>query len=106
MAGGANSKRSGLLMVFLFSARAMDSSAQTANATQPKTSTGYRIAGTVVSKTDMHPLSRARIYRRDIKERQQRQSVLTVDDGKFEFDRLPARKDLACRRQWGLCATF
>jgi len=92
MTAGANSKRSVLLMVFLLTAGAMASSAQTANATQPKTSTGYRIAGTVVSKTDMHPLSRARIYLRDIKERQQRQSVLTGDDGKFEFDRLPAGK--------------
>jgi carboxypeptidase family protein len=92
MAASANSMRPVLLMAFLFTAGAMASPAQTANAGQPKTSSGYRIAGTVVSKTDMHPLSRARIYLRDTKERQQAQSILTGDDGKFEFDGLPAGK--------------
>src|SRR5260370_35083498 len=53
---------------------------------------GYRIAGTVVSKADAHPLGRARIFVRDALDQQKFQSVVTSDDGKFEFSGLPARK--------------
>src|SRR6202050_1323180 len=92
MAPRANSFRAVWLMAFFLTGAAMASAAQTASVTQPKTPSGYRIAGTVVSKTDLHPLSRARIYLRDIKERQQAQSILTGDNGKFEFNGLPAGK--------------
>src|SRR3982074_2107366 len=54
---------------------------------------GYRIAGTVVSKTDAHPLSRARIFVRDAGDQRKFQSVVTSDDGKFEFSELPGGKD-------------
>src|ERR1700730_3421140 len=53
---------------------------------------GYRIAGTVVSKTDAHPLSRARIVVGDAGDQRKFQSVVTSDDGKFEFSELPAGK--------------
>src|SRR3981081_3573753 len=53
---------------------------------------GYRIAGTVVGKADAHPLSRARIFVRDAGDQRKFQSVVTSDDGKFEFSELPAGK--------------
>jgi hypothetical protein len=59
--------------------------AQTPRIPQAATPGGYRIAGTVVSKTDGHPLARARITIRDAKTPQNFQSLVTADDGKFEF---------------------
>lgn len=53
---------------------------------------GYRIAGTVVSKTDNHPIAGARVILANTKGRQQPQSVTASDDGKFEFLGLPAGK--------------
>jgi len=67
--------------------------AQTANTPQPSTPAGnYRIAGTVVSKTDGHPLARARITLRDAKAPQKFESLITEEDGKFEFTGVPAGK--------------
>ncbi len=64
---------------------------QSANA--PRTiSGGYRIAGTVVSKADGHLLGRARVTIRDTQDSQKFQSVITAEDGKFEFAALPAGK--------------
>ena len=53
---------------------------------------GYRIAGTVVSKADGHPLARARIFVTNVKDQKSVQSMVTADDGKFEFSGLPAAK--------------
>jgi len=53
---------------------------------------GYRIAGTVVSKADAHPLGRARILVRDALDPRKFQSMVTSEDGKFEFTGLPAGK--------------
>ena len=67
--------------------------AQTANV--PQTGIpggGYRIAGTAVSKTDGHPLAHARILVRDVKNRQKFQSMVTSENGKFEFSGLPVGK--------------
>jgi carboxypeptidase family protein len=67
--------------------------AQTPAIPQPATSSGnYRIAGTVVSKLDGHPLARARITARDAKDPQKFASVVTSEDGKFEFTAVPAGK--------------
>ncbi len=67
--------------------------AQTAYASQSSTSAGnYRIAGTVVSKTDGHPLARARITLRDAKAPQKFESLITSENGKFEFTGVPAGK--------------
>lgn len=52
----------------------------------------YRIAGTIVSKTDGHPLAVARVVIRDVKNPQNFESLITSDDGKFEFRGLPAGK--------------
>ena len=48
---------------------------------------GFRIAGTVVSKTDNHPIAGARLVLRKV--RRQPQSTTASDDGKFEFVGLP-----------------
>lgn len=53
---------------------------------------GYRIAGTIVSKTDGHPLARARVTVRDAKAPGKFESVVTSEDGKFEFTGVPAGK--------------
>jgi hypothetical protein len=67
--------------------------AQTAYEPRSSTPGGkYRIAGTVVSKTDGHPLARARITLRDAKAPQKFESLITADDGKFEFTGVPAGK--------------
>jgi len=67
--------------------------AQTAKVAQSEDSeSAYRIAGTVVSKTDGHPLASARVTIRDVKNSQKFQSMITSEDGKFEFGRLPAGK--------------
>ena len=53
---------------------------------------GYRIAGTVVSKADGRPLARARITVRDANDSKKFLSIVTAEDGKFEFTGLPAGK--------------
>jgi Carboxypeptidase regulatory-like domain/Prealbumin-like fold domain len=63
------------------------SSAQTSPA-----SPGYRIAGIAVSKLDGHPLSRVRVTATDTANSQKSASVITGDDGRFEFTTVPAGK--------------
>src|SRR5260370_34079564 len=62
------------------------------NISQSSDPAGYRIAGTGVSKVDGHPLARARIFIRQARDQQKFQSMVTSDDGKFEFSGLPAGK--------------
>jgi carboxypeptidase family protein len=54
--------------------------------------TSFRIAGTVVRKTDGHPLSGARVVLASVKSRQKQEVAVTADDGKFEFTGVPAGK--------------
>jgi hypothetical protein len=63
-------------------------------ATPQETTSGsnYRIAGTVVSKLDGHPLARARVTARDAKDPQKFASLVTAEDGKFDFAAVPAGK--------------
>ncbi len=51
-----------------------------------------RIAGTVVSKADSHPLVRSRVTIRDTKDPKKFEFVITSEDGKYEFTGLPAGK--------------
>jgi hypothetical protein len=64
----------------------------TAAQTPAKPGGTYRIAGTVVSKLDGHPLARARVTVRDTKDPQKFESMVTAEDGKFEFIGVPAGK--------------
>lgn len=52
----------------------------------------YRVAGTVLSKIDAHPLDRARVTLRDAKDSQKLESIITTEDGKFAFENVPAGK--------------
>ena len=63
-----------------------------AQTTQSGTPSGYSIAGTIVSKTDGHPLAQARVTVRDVKDPKKFQSLVTADDGKFRFSGLPSAK--------------
>ena len=53
---------------------------------------GYRIAGTVVSKVDGRPLARARITVRDANDPKKFEFIITSENGKFEFNGVPAGK--------------
>ena len=52
----------------------------------------FRIAGTIVSTPEGHPLFRARVSLRDVKNAQNQIFMITGDDGHFEFRNLPAGK--------------
>ena len=67
--------------------------AQTTNSQGAGNAPGfYRVAGTVVSKTDAHPLERARVTLADAKNSQKSESIITAEDGKFGFENVPAGK--------------
>src|ERR1700757_2496912 len=52
----------------------------------------YKVAGTVVGKTDAHPLDRARVTLADAKNSQKSESIITAEDGRFAFENVPAGK--------------
>src|SRR5215469_15525090 len=56
------------------------------------TAGNYRIAGTVVSKIDGHPLDRARVLLRDSKAAAEPLSTITSADGKFSFENVAPGK--------------
>jgi Carboxypeptidase regulatory-like domain len=62
----------------------------------PQVSTGgagyFRIAGTILSAGEGHPLARARVSLQDVKNPKARAFVITGDDGRFEFTHIPAGK--------------
>jgi len=88
----SNSSFFSVTALFLFGVGAC-AAAQSPAAPQAASSSGnYRIAGVVVSKVDGHPLARARITVRDAKDPQKFESLLTAEDGKFEFTGVPAGK--------------
>lgn len=69
------------------------SPAQTASAPQNgNAGATYRIAGTIANKLDGSPLGRARVVVRDAKDPKKFESVITAEDGKFEFTGVPAGK--------------
>ena len=59
---------------------------------QSRIGNGYRIAGTVVSKIDGHPLARVRVTVQDTRAPDKFESVVTSENGKFEFASVPAGK--------------
>lgn len=60
---------------------------------QPQNFSGpYRVAGTVVSKIDGHPLGRARLTLADVNAPQKFQAIISSDDGRFVFPSVPGGK--------------
>jgi carboxypeptidase family protein len=76
----------------LFAAPALTPAQTPATPPQAISNSNYSIAGIVVSKLDGHPLARARITARDAKDPEKFASVVTAEDGKFEFTAVPAGK--------------
>jgi Carboxypeptidase regulatory-like domain len=67
--------------------------AQSGNTPQGASSAGsYRIAGIVVSKGDGNPLARSRVVAREVKRPDKFETVITAEDGRFEFTGVPAGK--------------
>jgi protocatechuate 3,4-dioxygenase beta subunit len=52
----------------------------------------YRIAGTIVNAIGGNPLGRARVSIADAKNPQNRQSIITAEDGRFDFKQVTAGK--------------
>jgi hypothetical protein len=74
-------------------ATAAHAPSQTANAAQASLSGGsYKIAGTVINKVTSSPLALARISIADAKNSATSASVITSENGKFEFSGVPAGK--------------
>jgi Carboxypeptidase regulatory-like domain len=93
MVTSANSARTFLLLMILcLLATQAYTAAQTAAVPPAIPADGYRVAGTVVSKTDGHPLARARVTLRDTKDSRKFESLVTAEDGKFDFPVLPPGK--------------
>lgn len=80
---------------------------QTNAVSQPLVTEGYRIAGTVVSKSDGHPLDHAAVAIVDVKNRKNLQMMITSADGRFLFQGLTAGKySLEGRRQGYIEAAY
>ncbi len=94
MMAGFRSSRRLLCFVIILAAVLAASLAQAQIESERRTlipSGPYRIAGTVVSAKGANPLARARVTIADAKRRESMQSVVTGDDGRYEF-RVPAGK--------------
>jgi hypothetical protein len=81
-----------LLAVTAYCAWTLAAVAQGNDSTQGNAPGNYRIAGTVVSKLDGHPLDRAQVLLRDSKSRKEPLTAVTSQDGKFSFENLSAGK--------------
>jgi hypothetical protein len=79
--------------IVIFGGVSETTNAQTANSPSAGNTAGlYKVSGTVVSKSDGHPLGRARVTLREDKNPQKFESVITEDDGKFVFLNVPSGK--------------
>src|SRR5689334_13237248 len=58
----------------------------------PSSAQRFRIAGTVVSAITGSPLAQTRVTITDVKNPSNTQSVITSEEGRFEFDGIPAGK--------------
>lgn len=67
--------------------------AQSAGPVTPaSTESKYRIAGTIVNSLDGRPLGRARVSIGNVKRDRESQSMITLEDGRFQFTGLDAGK--------------
>lgn len=80
-----------IALVIAFGVRVI-AAAQSGNTAQASAAAGYRVAGVVVSKGNGNPLARARIVLSEVKDSGKFETVITADDGKFEFAGVPAGK--------------
>src|SRR5579871_6207336 len=82
------------LLGYLLAALPMGlAAAQTASSAPAGNNAGsFRVAGTIVSKTDAHPLGRARVTLREASNPEKYESIITGDDGRFAFENVPAGK--------------
>lgn len=93
MTTSANSARSApLLTILCLLAAQAYTAAQTAAVPPAIPADGYRVAGTVVSKTDGHPLGRTRVTLRNTADSRKFESLVTAEDGKFLFHGVPSGK--------------
>ena len=82
-------------------------SCQTTAVSQSAVAGEYQIAGTIVSKSDGHPLDHAVVAVIDVKNRKNLQIMITSADGKFLFPKLPAGKySLEGRRKGYIDAAY
>ena len=67
---------------------------QTPSAGEPQSAKPVtsRVAGTVVSSADGHPLARAEVFLIDTKNAKNRQWMITSNDGHFEFNQVAKGK--------------
>src|SRR5882724_5073989 len=67
----------------------------------------FRVAGTILSAAEGHPLARARVSLQEIKNPQNQIFMITKDDGRFEFANLHAGKySLAGAKRGYITATY
>ena len=66
--------------------------AQTLTPPTPRRTGPFRVAGTIVSSTEGHALSRARVSLQDVKDEKNGFFMITGDDGHFQFANLAAGK--------------
>jgi uncharacterized surface anchored protein len=81
-----------LLAVLRLVAPALAAQSASATASPANAAGSFRVAGTIVSKTDARPLGRARVTLRDAKNPERFESIITEEDGKFAFENVPAGK--------------
>jgi len=80
---------------------------QTPAVTQPTASGENRVAGTIVSKSDGHPLDHAVVALIEVKNRKNVQTMITRQDGKFSFAGLGGGKySLVGERKGYINATY
>jgi hypothetical protein len=73
----------------------------------PQIPTGpYRIAGTVINAKSGSPLARARVTIADARNRQSTQSLVTADDGRFEFHVMAGKFSLTGARRGFITASY
>ena len=81
-----------IVIAIALSVAVFDAAAQDVSTSAAPPAGGFRIAGTVVSKIDGHPIAGALVAIASTQARQQPLSVATSEDGKFEFNGIPAGK--------------
>src|SRR6185437_9949673 len=91
MPGDRRYRRVAYLLAFALIGASLPVESQNSN-NAATAAASYRIAGTLVSASDGHPLSRARVILANVKDLRYSKSVITEEDGGFSFTGLSAGK--------------